>query len=115
MRRSFNVAQKLSGLISDPDAHFGPNKNPNGVLPQGGLRLTVYSSPDDKGLGLSTFLCGSAMRLGQQTPPKVLAQSGASEAPSGSVNLHVVQVGFIGGVSKGDGVLHYQGRETTGS
>ena len=60
------AAQKLSGLISDPDAHFGAKKNPNGVLPQGGLHVTVYSSPDDKALGLSSFLFGSDMRLGQQ-------------------------------------------------
>ena len=60
------AAQKMSGLVSDPDAHFGPKKNPNGVFPQGGLHVTVYSSPDDKALGLSSFLFGSDMRLGQQ-------------------------------------------------
>jgi len=60
------AAQKLSGLVSDPDAHFGPKKNPNGVFPQGGLHVTVYSSPDDKALGLSSFLFSSRMRLGQQ-------------------------------------------------
>ena len=60
------AAQKLSGLISDPDAHFGPKKNPNGVFPQGGLHVTVYSSPDDKALGLSSFLFSSDLRLGQQ-------------------------------------------------
>jgi len=60
------AAQKLSGQISDPDAHFGPKKNPNGVFGQGGLHVTVYSSPDDKALGLSSFLFSSDMRLGQQ-------------------------------------------------
>ena len=64
------AAQKLSGLISDPDAHYGPKKNPNGVLPQGGLHVTVYSSPDDKALGLATFLFGSDLRLGQQNLEK---------------------------------------------
>ncbi len=37
-----------------------------------------------------------------------LAQS--SELPSGTVSLHIVQAGFVGGGSKGHGVLHYQGQ-----
>jgi len=40
-------------------------------------------------------------------PSHALAQSGP---PSGSVTLHIVQAGYIGGVSKGGGVLHFEGR-----
>lgn len=60
------ASAKLFGLVSDPDARFGSKKNPNGVFPQGGLHLTIYSSPDDKALGMSSFLFSSSMRLGQQ-------------------------------------------------
>lgn len=60
------ASAKLFGLVSDPDARYGSKKNPNGLFPQGGLHLTIYSSPDDKALGLSSFLFSSNMRLGQQ-------------------------------------------------
>jgi hypothetical protein len=43
----------------------------------------------------------------QGAPSSALAQS---EAPSGSVRLHVGQAGYIGAVSKGEGVLHFRGR-----
>ncbi len=36
------------------------------MFPQSGLHLTIYSSPDDKALGMSSFLFSSSMRLGQQ-------------------------------------------------
>ena len=60
------ASTKLFGTVSDPDARYGPKKNPNGVFPQGTLHGTIYSSPDDKALGLSSFLFSSNMRLGQQ-------------------------------------------------
>lgn len=60
------ASTKLFGVVSDPDARYGPKKNPNGLFPQGNVHLTIYSSPDDKALGLSSFLFSSNMRLGQQ-------------------------------------------------
>ena len=60
------ASTKLFGVVSDPDARYGPKKNPNGVFPQGDVHVTIYSSPDDKALGLSSFLFSSNMRLGQQ-------------------------------------------------
>jgi len=38
------------------------------------------------------------------------AMAQSSELPSGTVSLHIVQAGFVGGGSKGHGVLHFQGR-----
>jgi esterase/lipase superfamily enzyme len=60
------ASTKLFGAVSDPDALYGSKKNPNGAFPQGNVHLTIYSSPDDKALGLSSFLFSSNMRLGQQ-------------------------------------------------
>jgi esterase/lipase superfamily enzyme len=60
------ASTKLFGVVSDPDARYGPKKNPNGLFPQGDVHLTIYSSPDDKALGLSSFLFSSQKRLGQQ-------------------------------------------------
>ena len=49
------------------DAHFGAKKKPKGLIPsQGALHATIYSSPDDRALGLASALFGSEMRLGQQ-------------------------------------------------
>lgn len=60
------ASTKMFGMISDPDAHYGSRANPNGVFPQGSVHATIYSSPDDKALGMSSFLFGSQERLGQQ-------------------------------------------------
>jgi Alpha/beta hydrolase of unknown function (DUF900) len=62
-----NVASsKMFGPVSDPDLPFGTKANPSGLFPpQGSVHLTVYSSPNDRALGLSGFLFGSVMRLGQ--------------------------------------------------
>lgn len=60
------ASTKLFGVVSDPDARYGPKKNPSGAFPQGNVHVTVYSSPDDKALGMSSFLFSSKERLGQQ-------------------------------------------------
>ena len=77
------ASTKLFGVASDPDAHYGPKKNPNGLFPQGDVHLTIYSSPDDKALGLSSFLFSSNMRLGQQD----LDRPGAKALGEGSAGL----------------------------
>jgi hypothetical protein len=38
------------------------------------------------------------------------ARFGSIGAPSGSVAMHVGQAGYIGGITKGGGVLHFRGR-----
>jgi esterase/lipase superfamily enzyme len=69
------ASTKLFGVVSDPDARYGPKKNPNGVFPQGNVHVTIYSSPDDKALGVSSFLFSSNMRLGQQDLDRTNAQA----------------------------------------
>ncbi len=59
---------KLFGFVSDPDTPFGGKATPYGLLPPiGSLHLTVYSSPNDKALALSSGLFGSVVRLGRLT------------------------------------------------
>jgi esterase/lipase superfamily enzyme len=59
---------KLFGFVSDPDTLFGAKATPYGLLPPiGSLHLTVYSSPNDKALALSSGLFGSVVRLGRLT------------------------------------------------
>ena len=60
------ASTKMFGVLSDPDLPYGAKKNPNGTFKQGSVHATIYSSPEDKALGLSTRLFGSVMRLGQQ-------------------------------------------------
>ena len=56
----------MFGLLSDPDAPYGAKKTPNGTFKLGSFHATIYSSPEDKALGLASTLFGSTMRLGQQ-------------------------------------------------
>jgi esterase/lipase superfamily enzyme len=60
------ASTKMFGLLSDPDAPYGAKKAPNGTFKLGSFHVTIYSSPEDKALGLATALFGSTMRLGQQ-------------------------------------------------
>ena len=66
------AAAKIFGLASDPDLTYGASARPLGVFPQGALHMTIYSSPNDRALGISSRLFGSVIRLGQfsvdQTP-----------------------------------------------
>ena len=67
------------------------------------------------GRGVKTFggICLRAIALAAAAvavfgpPSRASAQSGP---PSGTVTLHVGQAGYIGSVSKGAGVLHFQGQ-----
>lgn len=59
------ATSKMFAVGSDPDLAFGNKPNPTGLLPQGNIHLTVYSSPHDRALGLSSRLFGSVARLGQ--------------------------------------------------
>jgi esterase/lipase superfamily enzyme len=55
---------KLFGIVSDMS--FGGKPAPNDVFPPlGAMHLTVYSSPNDKALALSSWLFGSVVRLGR--------------------------------------------------
>jgi esterase/lipase superfamily enzyme len=57
---------KLFGVVSDPGMSFGGKPAPAGVFPPlGDFHLTVYSSPNDKALALSSWLFGSVVRLGR--------------------------------------------------
>ena len=58
------AATKIFDVFSDPDAPYGTKKNPNAAIP-GSFHLTIYSSPSDQALGLSSSIFGSRLRLGQ--------------------------------------------------
>jgi len=58
------AATKIFDVFSDPDAPYGAKKNPNAAIP-GSFHLTIYSSPGDQALGLSSSIFGSRLRLGQ--------------------------------------------------
>jgi esterase/lipase superfamily enzyme len=59
------AATKIFDVFSDPDAPYGAKKNPNAVIRQGSFHLTIYSSPGDQALSLSSSIFGSRLRLGQ--------------------------------------------------
>ena len=59
------AATKIFDVFSDPDAPYGAKKNPNAAIGQGSFHLTIYSSPGDQALGLSSSIFGSRLRLGQ--------------------------------------------------
>ena len=59
------AATKIFDVFSDPDAPYGAKKNPNAAIRQGSFHLTIYSSPGDQALGLSSSIFGSRLRLGQ--------------------------------------------------
>ena len=59
------AATKIFDVFSDPDAPYGAKKNPNATIKQGSFHLTIYSSPADQALGLSSSIFGSRLRLGQ--------------------------------------------------
>jgi esterase/lipase superfamily enzyme len=72
---------KLFGFVSDPDAPFGAKATPYGHLPPiGSLHLTVYSSPNDKALALSSGLFGSVVRLGRLTSASISSKEAGSNA-----------------------------------
>lgn len=72
---------KLFGFVSDPDAPFGAKASPYGLLPRvGTLHLTVYSSPKDKALALSSALFGSVVRLGRLTSASLGSKEAGSNA-----------------------------------
>jgi esterase/lipase superfamily enzyme len=75
------AATKLFGFVSDPDAPFGTRASPYGLLPRvGALHLTVYSSPNDQALALSSALFGSVIRLGRLTNASIDANAAGSNA-----------------------------------
>lgn len=75
------AATKLFGFVSDPDAPFGDRANPYGLLPRvGTLHLTVYSSPNDQALALSSALFGSVIRLGRLTNAIINANAAGTNA-----------------------------------
>src|SRR5208282_1874763 len=47
------------------DAPYGAKKDPNAAIKPGSFHLTIYSSPADQALGLSSSIFGSRLRLGQ--------------------------------------------------
>ena len=59
------AATKIFDVFSDPDVPYGAKKNPNAAIRQGSFHLTIYSSPGDQALGLSSSIFGSRLRLGQ--------------------------------------------------
>ncbi|WEX74678.1 alpha/beta hydrolase [Sinorhizobium numidicum] len=72
---------RLFGFVSDPDAPFGANATPYGLLPPiGSLHLTVYSSPNDQALALSSGLFGSVVRLGRLTSASISSKEAGSNA-----------------------------------
>ncbi|MGJ0508533.1 MAG: alpha/beta hydrolase [Methylocystis sp.] len=55
---------RLLGVPSDPDMPFGAAPLRSKVFKSGALHFTIYSSLSDRALRMSTFLFGSALRLG---------------------------------------------------
>ena len=56
---------KIFDVFSDPDEPYGARKDPSATIKPGSLHLTIYSSPSDQALGLSSSIFGSRLRLGQ--------------------------------------------------
>ena len=56
---------KIFDVFSDPDEPYGAKKNPSATIKEGSLHLTIYSSPADQALSLSSSIFGSRLRLGQ--------------------------------------------------
>ncbi|WP_245181204.1 alpha/beta hydrolase [Sinorhizobium mexicanum] len=72
---------KLFGFISDPDTPYGAKATPYGLLPRiGALHLTVYSSPNDQALAISSGLFGSVVRLGRLTSASIDSKEAGSSA-----------------------------------
>lgn len=72
---------RLFGFVSDPDAPFGANATPHGLLPPvGSLHLTVYSSTRDQALAVSSGLFGSVVRLGRLTSASISPKEAGSNA-----------------------------------
>jgi len=60
------AAAKVFAVMSDPDLPAGGRKPaPDFKFDAKGLRVTVYTSPDDRALSLSEWLFGSLLRLGR--------------------------------------------------
>ncbi len=61
------ASTKIFDVFSDPDAPYGAKKNPSAtiLIKQGAIHITMYSSPADQALGLSSSIFGSRLRLGQ--------------------------------------------------
>ena len=61
------AATKIFDVFSDPDTPYGARKNPSAtiLIKQGSFHITMYSSPADQALGLSSSIFGSRLRLGQ--------------------------------------------------
>jgi esterase/lipase superfamily enzyme len=68
------AASKILTIASDPNLPFGAAPRPSGVFSQGDIHLSIYSSPNDKALGMSGLLFGSVLRLGQLDPTKRAAE-----------------------------------------
>lgn len=94
------AASKIFTIASDPDILRLGKATPFAILPETTLHLTVYSSPDDKALGLSGSIFGSIARLGQVTPDSLDPNLRPHDAPDlgGLVDLIEVPGGsdFIG-------------------
>jgi esterase/lipase superfamily enzyme len=57
---------RIFAILSDPDLPYGAAPNPRVVIPPLlGFHLTVYVSPDDKALAISSWIFGSLARLGR--------------------------------------------------
>ena len=56
---------KMFRIVSDPDMPYGQAPNPRGAFQPPQMRVTVYTSPNDKALSLSQWLFGSLGRLGR--------------------------------------------------
>jgi esterase/lipase superfamily enzyme len=57
---------KIFKVFSDPDLPFGERPDPGAIIPPSpGLKLTLYVSPDDKALAISSWMFGSIARLGR--------------------------------------------------
>ena len=91
---------KIFTIASDPDILRPGGPTPFIVMPETTIHLTVYSSPDDKALGLSGSLFGSVVRLGQLAPDHADARLRPQDTPDlgGLVDLIEVRGGsdFIG-------------------
>ena len=90
---------KVFGVMSDPDLPFGGAPQPRAVFPPPGIHITIYSSKSDKALGLSSWLFGSALRLGRADIQEFTPEQ-AERIARIAVLVDVIEVegtpGFIG-------------------
>ncbi|MBP1882516.1 esterase/lipase superfamily enzyme [Ensifer mexicanus] len=79
--RQAREAYDATSVIEDVNERRRQAASPYGLLPRiGALHLTVYSSPNDQALAISSGLFGSVVRLGRLTSASIDSKEAGSSA-----------------------------------